>query len=54
MKNIMFDILIFLKVKILTMETFFEEQHDLFSMNLRDNFLSNENVRYLIYYRQMK
>ena len=49
MKNIVFDILIFLKVKIPTMETFFEEQHDLFSLNLWDDFLSNENVRYILY-----
>ena len=39
MKNIMFDILIFLKVEIPTIEILFEKQHDYFSLNSRDHFL---------------
>ena len=38
MKNIMFDILIFLKVEIPTIEILFEKQHDYFSLNSRDHY----------------
>ena len=36
MKSIMFDILIFLKVEIPTMEILFQIQHDCFSLTSRD------------------